>query len=116
MPFTYQKPRTADFILSEASGQRSRENGVLAATAVDLLAGQLLTLGGDGKYVAYAGPGENEEAPISADAVLYGNVPASDADQQIVLIARDAEVVRQLLIALDADGEVGLAASGIIVR
>lgn len=116
MSFTYQQPRTADFILSEASGQRSRENGVLAATAVDLFAGQLLTLGGDGKYVAYAGPGENEEAPIAADAVLYGNVPASDADQQIVVIARDAEVARELLVALDVAGGATLSANGIIVR
>lgn len=116
MPFTHQQPRTADFILSEANGQRSRENGVLAATTVALLAGQLLTLGGDGKYVAYAGPGADPEAPIAADAILYANVPASDADQQIVVIARDAEVASQLLIALDAGGEAALAANGIIVR
>lgn len=116
MPFIHQQARTADFILSEANGQRSRENGILAATTVALAAGQLLTLGADGKYVSYAGPGADPEAPISADAVLYSNVPVSDADQQIVVIARDAELARSLLVGLDAAGEAALAAAGILIR
>ncbi|MEN5162585.1 head decoration protein [Achromobacter kerstersii] len=116
MSFVYQKARTADFILSEANGQRSRENALLAATLVTLAAGQLLTLGGNGKYVAYAGPGADPDAPIKADAVLYSNVPVSDADQQIVVIARDAELAASLLVGMDAPGRETLGAAGIIVR
>lgn len=116
MPFIHQQARTADFILSEANGQRSRENAILAATLVTLAAGQLLTQGGDGKYVAYAGPGADLDEPITADAVLYGNVPASDEDQQVVVIARDAELAGDLLVGLDAPARVALGAAGIIVR
>lgn len=116
MSFVYQKARTADFILSEANGQRSRENALLAATLVTLAAGQLLTLGANGKYVAYAGPGADPEAPIKADAALYSNVPVSDEDQQIVVIARDAELAADLLVGLDAPAREALAVAGIIVR
>ncbi|SSW68513.1 head decoration protein [Achromobacter agilis] len=116
MPFINQQARTADFILSEANGQRSRENAILAATLVTLAAGQLLTLGDDGKYVAYAGPGADPDAPITADAVLYGNAPVSDDDQQIVVIARDAELAGELLVGLDAPARVALQSAGIIVR
>lgn len=116
MPFIHQQARTADFILSEANGQRSRENALLAATLVTLAAGQLLTQGGDGKYVVYSGPGADPDAPITADAVLYSNVPASDADQQIVVIARDAELTGELLAGVDAPARVALGAAGIIVR
>ncbi|CAB3898020.1 head decoration protein [Achromobacter sp. ACM03] len=116
MPFIHQQARTADFILSEANGQRSRENAILAATLVALAAGQLLTLGDDGKYAAYAGPGADPGAPITADAVLYGNAPVSDDDQQIVVIARDAELAGVLLVGLDAPARVALQSAGIIVR
>ena len=116
MPFIHQQARTVDFILSEANGQRSRENAILAATLVVLAAGQLLTLGDDGKYTAYAGPGSDPGAPLTADAVLSGNAPVSDDDQQVVVIARDAELAGVLLVGLDAPARVALQSTGIIVR
>ncbi|MNY01125.1 hypothetical protein D3C86_1336430 [compost metagenome] len=88
----------------------------MAATLVSLAAGRLLTLGANGKYVAYTGPGADPEAPIKADAALYSNAPVSDEDQQIVVIARDAELAADLLVGLDAPAHETLAAAGIIVR
>jgi hypothetical protein len=48
--------------------------------------------------------------------VLYGNVPASDEDQQVVVIARDAELAGDLLVGLDAPARVALESAGVIVR
>ncbi len=44
MSFISQQPRNADFILSEGSGQRSRENVVIAAGSGIVLAGTLIAL------------------------------------------------------------------------
>lgn len=42
MPFTHQAARAADFILSEANGQRSRENIIIAAGSGVVQAGTLI--------------------------------------------------------------------------
>ena len=49
MPFIEQKPRTADFLLPEANGSRSRETGEMAPTATAIYAGQILALNADGR-------------------------------------------------------------------
>lgn len=116
MPFIHQQALTADFLVSEAHGQRSRENVILAVTAAVLPAGQLLSIGTDGTYVAYAGPGSDPEAPVSADGVLYGTAPISDDEQMVVIIARDAEVSAELLVGLDDAARDALAVRNIIVR
>lgn len=116
MPFVTQAARTADFIVSEANGQRSRENAVIAATTDVLPAGQVLSLGVDGIYVAYDGAGDDPDAPLSADAVLYASAPISTAEQMVVVIARDAEVAAALLVGLDAGARASLAGRGVLVR
>lgn len=118
MPFVHQQALTGNFLLSEANGQRSRENAVLAATAVVLPAGQLLTLGAGGVYAPYAGPGADADAPITADAVLYDNAPVSEGEQMVVAIVRDAEVSAEVLYGLDDEARASLAREGvgIIVR
>lgn len=80
------------FILSEAAGQRSREN-------VTLLSGQVVKAGtvlgkltSGGKYVAYdenATPGAGSDAAV---AISINNVDATGGDKLIAVIARDAEV------------------------
>ncbi|CAM4135957.1 head decoration protein [Pseudomonas sp. S 311-6] len=116
MGFIHQQARAADFILSEANGQRSRENAVLEAVDTDQVAGTLLTKKASGSYAPYTGPGADEENPISADAVLYAGVPASGESQQIVIVARASEVASALLVGLDASARATLEKQGVIVR
>lgn len=116
MPFIEQKPRAADFLLSEANGQRSRETGEMAAITADVYAGQVLAKGADGRYVPFAGKGDLPDDPVRAVGVLYAGVPASAQPQAIAVIRRDAEVASALLLGLDADATTDLAEQGIIVR
>lgn len=116
MPFIHQQALTGDFLVSEAHGQRSRENVILAATTAVLPAGQLLSIGADGTYVVYAGPGADPEAPVTADGVLYSSAPISDDEQLVVIIARDAEVSAEMLTGLDDAARDSLAVHNIIVR
>jgi hypothetical protein len=115
MPTLTEGRHTAEFLLSEANGYRSREKVILAAAAAALSAGTLLgKITASGKYVAYsnvAGDGSQTVAGI-----LYANAPDSAADQNVTIIARDAEVKAAALTGSDAPGLVDLAALGIIVR
>lgn len=67
---------------------------------------------GNGKYAPYTASG----AAGPADAVLYNYLPAKTGDSKAVAFVRDCEVNRHGLTGLDATGESGLAAKGIIVR
>lgn len=67
---------------------------------------------GNGKYVPYTAAG----AAGPADAVLYNYLPAKTGDSKAVAFVRDCEVNRHGLTGLDATGEAGLLAKGIIVR
>jgi len=115
----------AGFIISEANGQRSRENVTLVG-GVSLLAGQVvskLTSGSDsGLYTPFNQDGSDG----SEDA---GGVSINDVDenatstQEIAIIARDAEVnADELVWPSDitdnekAAGVVELEALGIQVR
>ncbi|WP_336971872.1 head decoration protein [Alcaligenes sp. PF14] len=116
MPFIEQKPRTADFLLSEANGSRSRETGEMAPTTTAIYAGQLLALNADGRYIPFAGKGDEPDSPVKAVGVLYANVPASEQPQAVVVIKRDAEVAGEPLLGLDADATTDLQDVGVIVR
>lgn len=84
---------TAEFILSEANGYRSREE-VTLAEGEDVKAGEVLgKLTSGGKYVAWdpdASDGSETIAGISyaaVDASASGN-----GDEEVAIVARDAEV------------------------
>ena len=113
----YSKPRLADFILSEASGQRSRENVVVTqAGGLAIPSGTVLGELASGKYVPYlaAGTGGAEVAV----AVLYNALPALSAtgDTRAVAFVRDCEVKESALTGFDADARTDFAAVGIVVR
>lgn len=114
MGLSEQKPRTADFLLSEANGQRSREN-ILLKTSKALPAGQLLAIGEDGVYVPYVGSGTPEK-PIEAVGVLYAGALEASDKQSAVAIVRDAEVAGGLLVGLDEPSSASLAKLGVLVR
>ncbi len=104
-----------EFLLSEATGTRSREEITLAASTAVLPAGQVLgRITASGLYAAYdPAASDGREA---ATAVLWSPLGISTQTQRSVAIVRDAEVKRGCLTGLDADAEALLVAFGIIVR
>lgn len=107
--------RTGDFILSEASGTRSRESVTIAAAAAALTVGTVVgKITASGKYVAYDN-GASDGSEVAA-GVLYAAVADSAADQSGVIIARDAEVNASRLTGSDTPGLADLKALGIIAR
>lgn len=103
---------TAEFILSEANGNRSRENGTVKS-GEDLAAGTVLELDST-KLVAFAGG--------SVVGILIEATDASSADVPAAYLARDAEVNLHTLTYPDttaspeSDTVDGLADLGIIAR
>lgn len=113
MTILTQGHRTAEFLLSEGNGQRSREAATLAASAGALPAGQLLATVG-GKHVAYNPEGLDGSETVTA--ILYAAASDSAADQAVTVIVRDAEVSAERLTGLDEAAAAALAAQGVIVR
>lgn len=116
-----EKHHTGEFVISEANGNRSREN-------VTILSGEVLEAGtvlgkitSGGKYVAFdSGNGNGSEV---ANAILLGAVDASAGDTEAAVIARDAEVNGAALVYKAqsppddiTDARAGLLANGIVVR
>lgn len=102
-------PRNSEFILSEANGQRSRENGTAGA---DLKAGEVVKKSGN-NLVPYDGSGTVVGAAIN-------NCSNGDA---VAFLARDAEVkgdymssTEQTSGEIEAGAIAGLLALGIVVR
>jgi hypothetical protein len=144
MVMLYEAPRPLDFLFSEASGGRSRENAVIgqslpAATAIPLPAGTLLFPEGanlgtpllTGKLlpVTVAGITGATSQINAVTAILMYPTDARDGDVRASVIQRDAEVVDALLQfnlavangdAFDEDeiaaAIAALLANGIIVR
>lgn len=114
---------TAAYILSEASGKRSRDNAKMASGAGKVAPGTILgKITASGKFVPHA--------PAAADgsetavAINYAEVDATAADAPCLVTARDTEVKGPELVynaATDTQPEkdavhASLAANGIIVR
>jgi hypothetical protein len=118
--------RNTGFVMSEANGQRSRENVTLRGgfTGAGLIkAGKVLgALTSGGKYVE--SPASGADGSQTAIAVLLYDADVSDGDVVVAVIRRDAEVNGNLLSyddSVDTDNEIAakatqLAAVGIIVR
>ena len=110
---------SAEFVLSEANGFRSREV-VTIASGNNLGAGHVLgKITASGKYADF--DNDAVDGTETAVAVLYADCDASTADQEAVVIFRDAEVFDAKLVWTDsandkAGGLVELAAVGIVSR
>ena len=115
-------PRQAGFIISEGNGYISREQVVLKNAAGALKPGTVLgQVTADSEYVQLTQ--DAVDGSEVAAGILYRDEDATDAAQQILIIARDAEVdAIQLIWPADIDaGEKTTAisqleAAGIIVR
>lgn len=109
------------FLMSEAAGQRSRENVTLASGQV-VKAGEVLgKITSGGKYATY--DNQASDGTQAAKAISLNDADATDGDLEIAVIARDAEVNGNELVYSgvssptdDAAGVADLLAVGIIVR
>lgn len=107
--------RTGDFLLSEASGTRSREEVTIDPTAGAMIPGTVVSkLTAGGKYVAYDDVG-TDGSEVAA-GILYAAVPDLAGDQKAVVLVRDCEVTGIRLTGSNANAVVDLRALGIIVR
>jgi hypothetical protein len=115
MSILTSNPRLVEFVLSEASGNRSRENITVVQTGVEIKSGTVLgKITASGKYAPYNN-GASDGTEV-ATGVLYNWLPAKTGDSDAVGFVRDCEVVRSRLTGLDANGEADLAAKDVIVR
>lgn len=106
--------RTGDFLLSEASGTRSREEVTIDLSAGAMIPGTVVSKLATGKYVAYDDVG-TDGSEVAA-GILYAAVPDSAADQKGVVLVRDCEVTGIRLTGSNANAVVDLRALGVIVR
>lgn len=104
-------PRLAAFVLSEADGQRSRENVLVTRDTDDAIPSGTVLMTVSGKYVPYDGVSASV-----ATGILYSHVPAGTGDVEAVAFVRDCEVNRRNIIGLDNDAIADLNAVGVIVR
>lgn len=127
MPTTKSEtPRNCGFVLSEANGNRSRDNVTLEGGFTDagvLKAGTVLgKLTSGGKYVA--SPASGADGSQTAVAVLLYETDISDGDVDAAVLSSDAEVNGGELeyeATVDTDNEIAakatqLLAVGIKVR
>jgi hypothetical protein len=112
-----------EFLMTEANGQRSRENITIAGGAGIIAPGTLLgKVAASGKFVASA-VGATDGSQTAVAVALYG-CDATSADAGIAAIVRDAEVNGHVLTyhadrdqaGEKASANTDLAAVGIIVR
>ena len=107
--------RPAEFVLSEASGQRSRENIIVTQTGAALKSGTVLgKITASGKYVPYAA-GASNGSQVAA-GILYSPLAAMTGDAKAVGFVRDCEVIRATLVGLDVAGDTALKSIGVVVR
>ena len=85
-----------EFILSEASGSRSRDNGEVAS-GQDLAAGTVVQYDGGSRLIAYTGDEFTNGEEDEACGVLIPAVDSTDGHVKAAFIARDAEVNLNLL-------------------
>jgi hypothetical protein len=119
MPILTQGIQTGEFLLSEATGERSREQvTVTVAGAVALPSGTVLgKITATGKYIKYL-DGASDGSQTAA-AVLLNACPGVNGDYKCAVFVRDCEVVGAMLNGganVDAPGKVDLTAIGVIVR
>ena len=107
--------RTGDFLLSEASGTRSREEVTIDLSAGAMIPGTVVSkLNVSGKYVAYDDVG-TDGSEVAA-GILYAAVEDKAVDQKGVVLVRDCEVTGIRLTGSNANAVVDLRALGVIVR
>lgn len=114
-----QSIQVGEFLLSEASGERSREQvTVTVAGSVALPSGTVLgKITATGKYIKYLNGAV--DGSQTAAAILLNPLAAVNGDYKCAVFVRDCEVSGAMLnggSGVDAPGAVELVAAGVIVR
>lgn len=106
---------TGEFLISESSGTRSRDEITIAAAAGKMVAGTVLgKITASGKYTAYSNAAS--DGTEVAAGILYSGVEDLAVDQKAVMFGRDCEVAEIRLTGIDAAGKADLKLAGVIVR
>lgn len=121
-PIEQNMARTARYIVSEANGYRSREQGHMASGSGTVNPGTVCgKVTGTGKFKPLS-PAANDGSEV-ASAVLYQGCDASDADVRRTFTVRDTEVIEAELIWPDGitdqqknDAIAALSERGIVLR
>ncbi len=105
-----------EFLLSEATGFRSRETvTVTVSGTTKWLSGTLLgKITASGKYIKYTNGASDGSQAVAA--ILWNELDPVAGDIKATVLARDCEVIGAKLTGSDAPGLVDMAALGIIVR
>jgi hypothetical protein len=120
-PIQYEGPHPAEFILSEASGSRSRDNAYFADPSVVKVAQPVKKTAG----ATTDTPATYVVATVGADCqalAIYGGVSSSGEGLRIAVLTRDCEVNGRLInwgsmsTAEQVIGATTLATNGIITR
>ena len=112
---------SAEFIMSEANGARSRDNKTLVS-GQNLKGGTLLEYENNSTERVTAWTGNRESAGVYDPlpmGILIEDVDASSADTRAAVMVRDAEVNKKLLTYPAQDGDdvnTGLSALNIVAR
>ena len=114
MTIKHEANHTAEFLISEGSGQISRE-AITVSAGDELPAGQVLGIEtATGEYAPYSNAAT--DGTEVAVGVLYAPLPASANARAGVAVVRLAEVSAARLTGLDTAGAADLKARNIIVR
>ncbi|WP_338606866.1 head decoration protein [Pelagibacterium nitratireducens] len=126
MDIKHERPRNLGFVLSESSRTRSYETVTIAAGSGKLVPGTVLGMvTADETYTISANAEVvDSEGAETAKAILAYGVDATDDEVEALVMARDGEVKKLMLVfddSVDDDTKIAakhaqLAAIGIIVR
>lgn len=106
-----------EFLISEASGMRSREAGTVTVvgTAAYLSGTVMGKVTATGKWVKYDEAGTDDGRRVAA-GVLWNELPGVAGDTKATIFVRDCEVIAAKLTGADTNGLADLKALGIIAR
>lgn len=107
MSMKIEPVRTGEYLVSEANGSRSRDEGILASGK--LVAGTVLALNTNGDYVQLD-PAATDGTEV-AKAILYSSTDATLEPKPIVTHTRACEVSRELLTFPEAATDVQISAA-----
>lgn len=106
-----------EWLISEASGVRSRDAGIVTVVGTSkYLSGTVMgKITASGKWVKYDETGTDDGRRVAA-GILWNELPGVAGDTKAAIFTRDCEVISAKLTGIDANGLANLKLLGIIAR